>query len=167
MRFHDDEEQSTNDRESKRREVQPALVQFGALGVVVLLLLGLLAKGVNHPRDARDSDAAARVADEPGAPAAQTVGLDMLSCECKGVNGLRYVTGTLRNTAAVACVYGEVSFSFFDSRGALLNHDSAVIADIPAGGTWRFKVPMFDDEQSSFKLTHLHWRLVDGTTGGW
>jgi len=66
-----------------------------------------------------------------------------------------HITGTIKNTATFAIDYVEVEFAEFDKDGNQIGTTFDNMTDLQPGATWKFDVPIFDNDVEKVKLINI------------
>lgn len=65
------------------------------------------------------------------------------------------ITGKITNNTDKTYSYVQVTFSLYDSEGALLGTALANVNNLEAGGVWKFEAIGFESNVASYKLTDI------------
>ena len=65
--------------------------------------------------------------------------------------GIRYLSGSVKNTSGRTLSYASIDFNLYDDSGAQVGIALANIANWESGNTWRFKAIVFEDSATVAK----------------
>lgn len=65
------------------------------------------------------------------------------------------ITGKITNNTDKTYSYVQVTFSLYDSEGALLGTALANVNNLEGGGVWKFEAVGFEQNVASYKLTDI------------
>lgn len=69
-----------------------------------------------------------------------------------GSYGTQYITGTVRNNSNDRISYAQIEFALYDKSGAQVGTALDNIAQLDAGGTWKFKAVILEQGVAEAKL---------------
>lgn len=69
--------------------------------------------------------------------------------------GNRYIVGTVKNNRNRKYSYAQITFTLHDESGAQVGTALDNINNLEAGGVWRFKAVVLEDNASKYKLSEL------------
>lgn len=82
--------------------------------------------------------------------------LELLEKDNVVENGVRYITGTIKNNTSKKYAYVQVDISLYDESGAQVGSTFANINNLEPDGTWKFKAVVLDDKTASkYKVTNI------------
>lgn len=69
--------------------------------------------------------------------------------------GNLFITGTIKNHSNKTYIYVQVTFNLYDDSGAQVGTTMANTNNLEAGGTWKFKALVSEDNATKYKFTGI------------
>lgn len=69
--------------------------------------------------------------------------------------GVRYVTGTVVNQSKREYGYVQVQINLYDTTGNQVGSTMANVNNLAAGGVWKFKAVILEDDATKFKVKEV------------
>lgn len=92
--------------------------------------------------------------DSPTSTSAKGLELVESSSE-RGEYGNLYITGTVKNNTNKTYSYAQVTFNLYDDSGAQVGSTMANTNNLEAGGIWKFKAVVIEENVIKFKFTGI------------
>lgn len=67
------------------------------------------------------------------------------------------VKGTIVNNTGSKCSYVDVTATFYDAAGNVLDSGFTNVTDLPAGKTWVFEIMDLNENTASYTLNEITW----------
>lgn len=69
--------------------------------------------------------------------------------------GTKYIVGTIKNNGKRTYSYVQVTINLYDDDGAQVGSTLDNINNLEAGGTWKFKAMVFEEDATNYKIKEI------------
>lgn len=125
------------------------------IAAVIVIIVSASSSGGDETPKTDDGGAQAVQTDAPKETEKEKEDLEVSDLNMTTDDFSTTITGKITNNTDKTYSYVQVTFSLYDSEGALLGTALANVNNLEGGGVWKFEAVGFEPDVASYKLTEI------------